>query len=101
MDTVIVPHDDIAKDTIEQLKNLPEWESVGELARKLQVYTISMPQHLTRQLIDPKLGALKYVQQQRFGNQFLVLESGNMYDKKIGFNSEANPLLISGDQCCL
>ena len=46
MDTVIVPYDDTARDAIEQLKNLPEWESVGELARKLQVYTISMPQHL-------------------------------------------------------
>lgn len=99
MDTVIVPYDDAAKDAIEKLKNLPEWESVGELARKLQIYTISMPQHLTRQLIDPKLGALKYVQKQRFGDQFLVLESDNMYEKDIGFNSEANPLLIDGENC--
>lgn len=99
MKTVIVPYDHLAIDYIEQLENLPEWESVGELARKLQVYTISVPQHSAGQLI--KLGALKYVQAQRFGDQFLVLESDNMYEENIGFNSEANPLLISGDECCL
>ncbi|OQK18696.1 hypothetical protein AU255_06440 [Methyloprofundus sedimenti] len=99
MKTVIVPYDDVAKDCIEQLKNLPEWESVGKLARNLQVYTISVPQHLTGELI--KIKALQYVQPERFGDQFLVLESGNMYDKNIGFNSEANPLLINGEECIL
>jgi len=107
MKTVIVPYigldkespDNSAKNYIEQLKNLPEWESVGELARKLQVYTISMPQHLAGELI--KIKALQYVQPERFGDQFLVLESDNMYEENIGFNSEANPLLISGEECCL
>ena len=97
MKTVIVPYDDAAKDYIEQLKNLSEWESVGQLARKLQVYTISVPQHLAGQLINSKLGALKYVQAQRFGDQFLVLESDNMYEENIGFNPQANPLLINGE----
>lgn len=107
MKTVIVPYigldekspDNSAKDCIEQLKNLSEWESVGQLARKLQVYTISVPQHLAGQLI--KIRALQYVQSERFGDQFLVLESDNMYEKNIGFNSEANPLLISGEDCIL
>jgi Predicted helicases len=95
MKTVIVPYDHLAIDYIEQLENLPERESVGELARKLQVYTISVPQHSAGQLI--KLGALKYVNAQRFGDQFLVLESDNMYEEDIGFNPQANPLLISGE----
>lgn len=97
MKTVIVPYDETAKDYIEQLKNLPEWESVGALAGKLQVYTISVPQHLAGQLI--KLKALQYVQASRFGEQFLVLESDNLYEENIGFNPEANPLLMSGEDC--
>jgi len=97
MKTVIVPYDSLAIDAIEALENLPEWESVGQLARKLQIYTISVPQHLASELI--KTRALQYVQPQRFGEQFLVLESGNMYEKNIGFNPEANPLLISGEDC--
>jgi CRISPR-associated endonuclease/helicase Cas3 len=99
MKTVIVPYDHLAIDYIEQLENLPKWESVGELAKKLQVYTISMPQHLAGKLIEIK--ALQYVQPERFGDQFLVLESANMYEENIGFNSEANPLLISGEGCVL
>ena len=95
MKTVIVPYDDAAKDYIEQLENLPERKNVGELARKLQVYTISMPQHLAGELI--KIKALQYVQPERFGDQFLVLESDNIYEKNIGFNPLANPLLISGE----
>ena len=99
MKTVIVPYDHLAIDYIEQLENLPEWESVGKLARNLQVYTISVPQHSAGQLI--KLGALKYVQAQRFGDQFLVLESDNMYEEDIGFNLKANPLLMNGEDCVL
>jgi CRISPR-associated endonuclease/helicase Cas3 len=95
MKTVIVPYDHLAIDYIEQLENLPDGMGVGLLARKLQVYTISVPHHLAGQLI--KLGALKYVQAQRFGEQFLGLESGNMYEENIGFNPQANPLLISGE----
>lgn len=97
MKTVIVPYDSFAIGAIEALENLSEWESVGALARKLQIYTISVPQHLAGQLI--KLGALKYVQAQRFGEQFLILESDNLYEENIGFNPEANPLLISGEDC--
>lgn len=99
MKTVIVPYDHLAIDYIEQLENLPEWESVGKLARNLQVYTISVPQHSASELI--KLGALKYVQIQRFGDQFLILESDNMYEEDIGFNLKANPLLMSGEECVL
>lgn len=99
MKTVIVPYDHLAIDYIEQLENLPEWESVGKLARNLQIYTISVPQHSASELI--KLGALKYVQIQRFGDQFLILESDNMYEEDIGFNLKANPLLMSGEECVL
>jgi len=97
MKTVIVRHDQTADDAIEQLYNLADYMSVGQIARTLQVYTISVPQHIAGELI--KLGALQYVQPKRFGEQFLVLESDNLYINSIGFDLEANPLLMSGEDC--
>jgi len=97
MKTVIVRYDQTAVDAIEQLYELPDYMSVGQLARILQVYTISVPQHLARELI--KLGALQYVQPKRFGEQFLVLESDNSYTDRVGFNLEANPLIMGGEDC--
>lgn len=99
MKTVIVRYDQTAVEAIEQLYELPDYMSVGQLARILQVYTISMPQHLAGDLI--KVGALQYVQSKRFGEQFLVLESDNLYTDSIGFNPEANPLIMNGEDCVL
>lgn len=98
MRTVVVTFDETAEQYIEQLKNLPENVSVGGLARKLQVYTISVPQHLSGELI--KLGTLQYIQPARFGEQFLLLEKNdNLYTPQFGFNLEANPLFVSGEDC--
>lgn len=97
MKTVIVPYDQHALQLIDQLIGLPDFVSVGQLARKLQVYTISVPQHLAGNLI--KIGALQYVQSKRFGEQFLVLESDNLYTDNVGFNPEVNPLIMSGEDC--
>lgn len=97
MTTVIVPYDAAAIDYIAQLKSLPDYLSVGQLARNLQLYTISVPKHWIGDLI--KLGAMQYVQPKRFGEQFLVLESGNLYTDDIGFNPEAEPLVMSGEDC--
>lgn len=99
MKTVIVPYDLAAIDYIEELKELPDYVSVGQLARSLQVYTISVPQHLAGELI--KIGALQYVQSKRFGEQFLVLESDNLYTNTVGFDPEGNPLIMSGEECVL
>jgi CRISPR-associated endonuclease/helicase Cas3 len=99
MKTVIVRYDQTAVDAIQQLYDLPDYMSVGQLARVLQIYTISMPKHLAGELI--KLGALEYVQPKRFGEQFLVLVSDNLYTDSVGFNPEANPLIMSGEDCIL
>ncbi|MGZ8261400.1 MAG: CRISPR-associated helicase/endonuclease Cas3, partial [Methylotenera sp.] len=99
MKTVIVRYDQTAVDAIEQLYELPDYMSVGQLARILQVYTISMPQYLAGELI--KLGALQYVQPKRFGEQFLVLEGDNLYTDSVGFNLEADPLIMNGEDCVL
>ena len=99
MKTVIVRYDQISVDALQQLYDLPDYMSVGQLARVLQIYTISMPKHLAGELI--KLGALEYVQPKRFGEQFLVLVSDNLYTDSVGFNHEANPLIMSGEDCIL
>lgn len=99
MKTVIVPYDLAAIEYIEELKELPDGVSVGQLARNLQVYTISVPQHLAGDLI--KIGALQYVQTKRFGEQFLVLESDSLYIDSVGFNPEAEPLIMRGEDCVL
>ena len=99
MKTVIVRYDQTAVDAIQQLYDLPDYMSVGQLARVLQIYTISMPKHLAGELI--KLGALEYVQPKRFGEQFLVLVSDNLYTDSVGFNPEVNPLIMSGEDCIL
>ncbi len=99
MKTVIVRYDQTTVDAIQQLYDLPDYMSVGQLARVLQIYTISMPKHLAGELI--KLGALEYVQPKRFGEQFLVLVSDNLYTDSVGFNPEVNPLIMSGEDCIL
>jgi len=97
MKTVIVRYDQTAVDAIEQLYELSDYMSVGQLARTLQVYTISVPEHIAGELI--KLGALQYVQSKRFGEQFLVLESDNLYIDSIGFDLGANSLVMDGEDC--
>jgi len=97
--TVIVLRDEVAKDCIERLKNLPDGVSVGPLARALQVYTISLWQRWASGLIAK--GVLQYVQPERFGEQFLVLRDRNFYDDIIGFNPEADPFSMTGDDCVL
>jgi len=97
--TVIVLYDEAARDYVERLKALPEGGSVGPLARALQVYTISLWQRWTSGLIAK--GVLQYVQPGRFGEQFLVLTDRNFYDDIMGFNPEADPFSMTGDDCVL
>jgi CRISPR-associated endonuclease/helicase Cas3 len=95
--TVIVLRDEAAKACIERLKNLPDGVSVGPLARALQVYTIALWQNWIGDLIAN--GVLGYVQPERFGEQFLILKNDDFYDDKIGFNPEADPFMMKGDDC--
>jgi len=95
--TAIVLRDDAARDCIERLKNLPDGVSVGPLARALQIYTISIWQHWVGGLLGK--GVLQYVQPERFGEQFLVLIDNDFYDGKMGFNPEADPFIMKGDDC--
>ncbi|MGY6277157.1 CRISPR-associated helicase Cas3' [Methylomonas sp. MgM2] len=99
MKTVIVGYDDNAAQLIEQLSYLPDDVSVGSIARKLQVYTISVPDRFVGELLN--LGSLAYIQPNRFGQQFLLLVDKGLYDDKVGFDLAQDPLLMTGDACVL
>lgn len=91
--TVIIPFDDKANKIIKNIQYLPKGISVNKLARQLQRYTISMPQHLAQQLL--KQGELHYLQPENFGEQFLTLKSLTpCYYQDIGFNPQQNPYVL-------
>lgn len=97
MRSVIVPFDEQAKDLIEQLIELPVFLSVGKIARQLQVYTVSVPERVAHDLF--RKGALQYVQPERFGEQFLRLDTPTMYTDDVGFDPDREPLLLEGMEC--
>lgn len=102
MCSVIVPFcrnktDSHAKNLIDELNNLPPFLSVSKIARQLQVYTVSVPERVVIELC--KKGALRYVQTERFGQQFLVLDTATMYTKNVGFDPDREPLLLDGMEC--
>lgn len=97
MRSVIVPFDQQAQDLIQQLNNLPVFLSVGKIARQLQVYTVSVPERVATDLF--KKGALQYVQIERFGQQFLLLDTPTMYTNDVGFDPDREPLLLEGMEC--
>lgn len=99
MKTVIVGYDENAAELIEQLAELPEDVSVGLIARKLQLYTISMPDRFVSELLN--IGSLAYIQPKRFGQQFLLLVDKDLYDDNVGFDLERDPLLMTGEACVL
>lgn len=78
---VIVPFDGKAKD---YLARLVVAEYPGQMARKLQPYTVNVPQHALDELI--KGGAVQPVQPQRFGEQFMALVHEHLYDRRFGLH---------------
>ena len=102
MRSVIVPfsrdkNDQHATDLIQELRDLPPFLSVSKIARQLQVYTVSVPERVTNDLF--KKGALQYIQIERFGQQFLVLDTPSMYTADVGFDPDREPLLLDGMEC--
>ncbi len=76
---VIVPYDDKARDALRALEHVQG--SVG-LARSLQPYLVQLP----RQGFDAlrKAGAITPVNPDKWGEQFMVLTHGDLYNKRYG-----------------
>lgn len=77
---VIVPYDDMAKETVEQLSK--EWISSGALARKLQTYVVQTPPKACDLLIQN--GHAHYACREQRGDQFVVLLNHTLYREDIG-----------------
>lgn len=89
---VIVPYDDTARETLEQLRFAEG--SVG-LARKLQPYLVQLP----RQGFDAlyKAGAIAPVAPQKWGEQFMALEHPDLYHDQFGLHWD-NPAFIRSER---
>ncbi|MCE8021679.1 CRISPR-associated endonuclease Cas3'' [Halomonas sp. MCCC 1A11036] len=79
--TVIIPFDDTARDAI---KALAAAKGVGGIARKLQPYTVQVPQQGFAAL--ERVGAIVAVEPDKFGDQFMMLVNEDLYDEWLGLN---------------
>ncbi|MBS9403500.1 CRISPR-associated endonuclease Cas3'' [Halomonas sp. TRM85114] len=76
------------------LRELAYAEGVGGIARKLQPYTVQVPQQGFVAL--ERVGAIAAVEPDKFGDQFMVLVNEDLYDKRVGLNW-SNPTFRSGE----
>ena len=91
MQSVIVPYCDGNKDSpskVEQLLKKLETETyTGDIARQLQGYLVQVPEQGIEALMA--YGAVRPIQPEKFGNQFLVLDkSFGLYQKDCGLSWE-------------
>ncbi|GGY02286.1 CRISPR-associated helicase/endonuclease Cas3 [Litchfieldella qijiaojingensis] len=78
---VIIPFDDKARAA---LRELAYAEGVGGIARKLQPYTVQVPQQGFAAL--ERVGAIAPVEPDKFGEQFMELVNEDLYDERLGLN---------------
>ncbi|MBZ9558377.1 MULTISPECIES: CRISPR-associated endonuclease Cas3'' [unclassified Modicisalibacter] len=78
---VIIPFDEPACDAIRRLSHA---ESVGGIARELQRYTVQVPPQGFAAL--ERAGAIAAIEQERFGEQFMVLINEDLYDDRLGLD---------------
>jgi CRISPR-associated endonuclease/helicase Cas3 len=76
---VIIPWDDEAKRAIEQLPF-----ALRTSARKLQAYVVPVPRKARMGLVA--VGAVRLVEEKRFGDQFAVLENREIYKQTTGLD---------------
>lgn len=81
---IIVPFDKTARDSLDQLRRLPENASVAGPSKKLQRYVVQVPEKAFGQLL--KLGAVAPIAPERFGGQFYELVAESLYSDIAGLN---------------
>lgn len=98
MQPVIVPYagkSESVDESVEQLLNDLEYaDQVGGIARKLQRYLVQIPEKGVEALMI--YGAVRAIQPEKFGNQFLRLENKDLYDQECGLSWE-NPVWINSE----
>ncbi len=80
---VIIPVDDdgIARTA---LRELAYAAGVGGIARKLQPYTVQVPQQGFAAL--ERVGAIAAIEPDKFGDQFMAMVNEDLYDDRLGLN---------------
>lgn len=82
---IIVPYrgaknDDATAEAL--LRDLEYVERPGGIARRLQTYTVQVPPLARRALLDA--GAVRFVREEDFGEQFALLENRDIYRQDVG-----------------
>jgi CRISPR-associated endonuclease/helicase Cas3 len=89
---VIIAFDDNATKLLQDLEFA---ENVGGIARQLQVYLVQIPEYAFKELL--KVGAIKPIKPEKFGDQFWRLIDSGLYDKKEAGLSWNNPYFIQSE----
>lgn len=79
--TVMIPWDEDAEQAIRALSYV---DRVGGTARRLQPYTVQIPERAFRELL--KSGAVQPVSPEKFGDQFMVLMNPDLYSDAYGLS---------------
>lgn len=91
MRPIIVADDDESRHWLGELRNPHGEERLGLVARKLQRYTVGVPDRVRSGLL--KDGALEILRQDTFGDQFVSLINLGLYKPDIGLDP-SNPLFM-------
>ena len=89
---VIIEFDDNDKKLV---RNLEFAENVGAIARQLQVYLVQMPKNGFKELL--KVGAIKPIKPEKFGNQFWRLIDTDLYNREAGLSWD-NPVFMEAEK---
>jgi CRISPR-associated endonuclease/helicase Cas3 len=77
------------------LQNLEFAENVGAIARQLQVYLVQIPENGFKELL--KVGAIKPIKPEQFGDQFWRLIDPDLYDDEAGLGW-SNPVFMEAEK---
>jgi len=74
------------------LHDLEFAENASGIARRLQVYLVQIPEHGFKELL--KVGAIKPIKPEKFGDQFWRLTDRDLYDKEAGLSWDQATLVF-------
>lgn len=86
---VIIEFDDKAEKLVRDLEFA---ENVGAIARQLQVYLVQIPENGFKELL--KVGAVKAIKPEKFGDQFWRLTDPDLYDDEAGLSWDKETLVF-------
>ena len=86
MQPVIVPYQAAGqRESVENLVNSLRFvDRPGAIARKLALYSVPVPRNKCADLVAS--GAARYVEPEKFGDQFVLLENAELYSNQSGLN---------------